>query len=126
MTDEQVQTVEGQGQKIGSIGLWLAIGGMVLPILITILCYMVFDKDMTFLCALLFVACEVAALGCGIASGKEDRSGRAALMISAISLFLSVLLYGFLAPARVTSSGPDGPSSDSIPVRETETIQTVQ
>jgi hypothetical protein len=50
------------------------------------------------LCALLFVACEVAALGCGIASGKEDSSGRAALIISAASLVLSVLLYGFLTP----------------------------
>jgi hypothetical protein len=126
MTDEQAQTVEGQDQKVGSIGLWLAIGGMVLPILIAILCYMAFDEDVTFLCALLFVACEVAALGCGIASGKEDRSGRAALVISAVSLVLSVLLLGFLTPVRFTSSGPNGPSSESIPVRETETIQTVQ
>ena len=37
--------MEEQNKKVGWIGLWLAIGGMVLPILIAILCYMVFEED---------------------------------------------------------------------------------
>ena len=119
MTEEQAQRVEGQDQKVGWIGLWLAIGGMVLPILIAILCYMVFDKDVTVLCALLFVACEVAALGCGIAGGK-DSSGRAALIVSAVSLVLSVLLFMSFSLERVESTPSSGPIS------EPEAIPAVQ
>ena len=107
--------MEEQNKKVGWIGLWLAIGGMVLPILIAILCSMVFNKDVTFLCALLFLAGEVAALGCGIASRKSG-PGRAALIVSAVSLVLSVLLYGFLAVDSVESTSSPGP------IRESEAI----
>ena len=112
MMEEPALTAEGQDQKVGWIGLWLAIGGMVLPILIAILCYMVFDEDVTFLCALLFLACEVAAMGCGIASRKSG-PGRAALIASTVSLVLSVLLYGFFAVSEVKSTPSPGPIRDS-------------
>ena len=82
---------------LGRIGLWLAIVGLILPILIAIICYMVFKEDMTALCALLFLACEVAALGCGIASRKSG-PGRAALIVSSLSLVLGVFLLGCFIP----------------------------
>jgi hypothetical protein len=117
MMEEQALTVEGQDQKVGWIGLWLAIGGMVLPILIAILCDMVFDEDVTFLCALLFLACEVAALGCGIASRKGG-PGRAALIVSAVSLVLSVLLFMYFAAVSVESTSTPSPE----PIRESKAI----
>ena len=84
--------MEEQNQKVGWIGLWLAIGGMVLPILMAILDRMGFNDATAFLCALLFLASEVAALGCGIASRKSG-PGRVALIVSAGSLILSVLMF---------------------------------
>ena len=90
-------------QKLGKIGLCLAILGMILPILIVLLCYTVFEKDVSALGALLFLACEVAALGCGIASWQSG-SGRAAVIVSAVSLVLSVLLYGFFGVTHVEST----------------------
>jgi uncharacterized protein YybS (DUF2232 family) len=107
--------MEEQNQKVGWIGLWLAIGGMVLPILIAILCSMVFNKDVTFLCALLFLAGEVAAMGCGIASRKSG-PGRAALIVSAVSLVWTVLIY-LLFSIRMME-----PTPSPGPIRESATI----
>jgi hypothetical protein len=92
-----------ENEKLGKIGLWLAILGMILPILIVLLCHIVFEKDVSFLVALLFLACEVSALGCGIAS-RQSGPGRAAVIVSAVSLVLSVLLYGFLGVRSVEST----------------------
>lgn len=107
--------MEEQNQKVGWIGLWLAIGGMVLPILIAILCYMVFEEDVTSLCALLFLACEVAALGCGIASRKSG-PGRAALIVSAVSLVLSVLLFMSFSLRMVESTPSQEPELSHLGV----------
>tara|TARA_B100000809_G_scaffold179827_1_gene177422 strand:+ start:130 stop:459 length:330 start_codon:yes stop_codon:yes gene_type:complete len=92
-----------ENEKLGKIGLWLAILGMILPILIALLCQIVFEKDVSFLVALLFLACEVSALGCGIAS-RQSGPGRAAVIVSAVSLVLSVLIYGFLGVRSVEST----------------------
>jgi len=94
--------MEEQNKKVGWIGLWLAIGGMVLPILMAIL--MGFNDATAFLCALLFLASEVAALGCGIASRKSG-PGRAALIISAVLLVWSVLMYLLYSRGSMVEGG---------------------
>ena len=96
--------MEEQNKKVGWIGLWLAIGGMVLPILMVILYGMGVDDATAFMCGLLFLASEVAALGCGIASRKSG-PGRAALIISAVSLVLSVLMYLSFSRASMVEGG---------------------
>ena len=105
--------MEEQNQKVGWIGLWLAIGGMVLLILMPIL--LGFNDATTFLCALLFLASEVAALGCGIASRKSG-PGRAALIVSAVSLVWAVLIYLMFSLRMMEPTPPPGP------IRESETI----
>ena len=101
-----------ENQKLGKIGLWLAILGMILPILIVLLCQIVLEKDVSFLGALLFLACEVSALGCGIAS-RQSGLGRATVIVSAVSLVLSVLLYGFFGVTHVGSTPSPELNSES-------------
>ena len=96
--------MEEQNKKVGWIGLWLAIGGMVLPILMVILYGMGVDDATAFMCGLLFLASEVAALGCGIASRKSG-PGRAALIISAVLLVWSVLMYLLYSRGSMVEGG---------------------
>ena len=100
--------MEQETNRVGWIGLWLAIVGLVLPILIAIACYMIAKEDLTALCGLLFLACEVAALGCGIA-GRKSSPGRAAVIVSIVSLILSVLLFLAFA-VRTVESTPAPPA----------------
>ena len=102
-----------ENEKLGKIGLWLAILGMILPILIVLLCHIILGKDVSYLSALLFLACEVSALGCGIAS-RQSGPGRATVIVSAASLVLSVLLYGFLAVRLVESTPSPEPIKESV------------
>ena len=101
-----------ENEKLGKIGLWLAILGMILPILIVLLCYIILGKDVSYLSALLFLACEVSALGCGIAS-RQSGPGRATVIVSATSLVLSVLLYSFFAVRLVESTPSPKPIKES-------------
>ncbi|MEO2021816.1 MAG: hypothetical protein ABGX05_08300 [Pirellulaceae bacterium] len=102
-----------ENEKLGKIGLWLAILGMILPILIVLLCHIILGKDVSYLSALLFLACEVSALGCGIAS-RQSGPGRATVIVSAASLVLSVLLYLFLGVRSVESTPSPEPIKESV------------
>ena len=101
-----------ENKKLGSIGLYFAILGMILPIIIVLAFQVVLDKDVSFLGALLFLACEVSALGCGIAS-RQSGLGRATVIVSAVSLVLSVLLYGFFGVTHVGSTPSPELNSES-------------
>ena len=104
--------MEEKKDKLGWIGLWLAITGLVLPILIAIICGVLLDKDVGYLCVLLYVALEISALGCGIAA-RQHSPGKAALLISAISLVLGILGYGWFGTRSVRGE-PSCPQTESV------------
>ena len=101
-----------ENKKLGSIGLYFAILGMILPIIIVLAFQVVLDKDVSFLGALLFLACEVAALGCGFV-GRQSGAGKASVIISAASLVLSMLLYLFVGVKSVESTPSSGLNTES-------------
>jgi len=107
--------MDEQNNKLGWLGIWLSIIGLILPILIAIAGGLFFDMDVVSLCMLLFVALELPALGCGIVA-RQTRPGKAAASISGSSLVLFVLFLAFLTPIRMESS----PANGGQPVKVSE------
>ncbi len=87
---------------LGILSLAAAIAGWVLPILLALaggllLALLGVKTDLVVLASLLlFVALELAALGCGIAA-RRTGAGKAGLIISAISLFVILVVFGALS-----------------------------
>jgi hypothetical protein len=95
-----------ENEQLAWLGVWLAIGGIVLPALILLLVAIFSDRNVIAPCGLLFAAMEVAALGCGIAT-RRQQPGKAALAISIISLVIVGLVVGLFMPTTVQRSGPE-------------------
>jgi hypothetical protein len=57
------------------------------------------------LCAVLFVALEVAALGCGVI-GRHTSAGKAGMLVASLSLLLGLAAAGFLTPVAVRVQSP--------------------
>jgi FtsH-binding integral membrane protein len=104
--------LQQRNEKVAWLGLWLAITGLVLPVFVAIVCALVSDKEVGMLCLLLFVALEVAALGCAIAT-RRQQPGKAALAISVISLLLVGIALGLFMPWR-DSTTPGGASPQVV------------
>jgi cytochrome c biogenesis factor len=116
---ERAPAATGGAESVGRTSLWLAITGLVLPILVAITVAVVLTLANAseharhdggpyyLLCFLLFVVLELAALVCGIV-GLRSGAGKAGLILSSISLGLTVigvvLSMGFFMVARVAPS----------------------
>lgn len=114
------QSLEKKGSGLGLLSLWLAIAGLVLPIVLVLMIGMLpaaahWGEGYLLLCFLLGFVLELAALGCGIAA-RRSATGKAGLIISIISVVLYVLVY--LAVFMVSVRPVEHSSHDSSPVVE--------
>jgi predicted Ser/Thr protein kinase len=114
------QQLAGNGNPwLGKASLWLAIGGIVLPVCLSILATIFIEnKDNKqapafALCGVLLVILELAAFGCGIA-GWRTGAGKAGLIIAGILLLLfTYMLWEHFRPRHAIQSadnlGPPAP-----------------
>jgi hypothetical protein len=119
-------------EAVGRTSLWLAVTGLVLPILVAIVVSVVLTLANAYetylrnggayygLCVLLFVVLELAALVCGLV-GWRSGSGKAGVILSGISLVLTVaavvMAMGFWLVAR---DAPHAPGAHEHPAHEWE------
>lgn len=88
----------GAGVKtVAWVGLGLAIGGLVLPVLLAFIGSLVTDKDVTALCLVLYGVLEFAALCCGIIARRVP-AGKTALAISGVAIVIGGFLVLFFMP----------------------------
>ncbi len=94
-------------ERTGQISLWLAIAGVVVPVLLAMVFHILAqravlpdEEGLFFLCGLLFAGLEIAALATGIV-GRRTPSGKAGLIISACTLGLALVTIGLFTQHRV-------------------------
>jgi hypothetical protein len=118
-------------EGVGRTSLWLAITGLVLPILLAIVVSVVLTLANAYetylrnggayygLCVLLFVVLELAALVCGLV-GWRSSSGKAGVILSGISLVLTVGVFVLGAGFWMVARAPRSPAAQEQPAREWE------
>ena len=96
-------------EKIGLISLWVAIGGLIVSVIpgavfiILINKEVMDDSGLLWLCVAVFFVSQVIALSTGIV-GRHTPSGKAGLIISAISIFVAILVIIFVTPIQRNTS----------------------
>jgi hypothetical protein len=105
--DANFQSLEKPKSGLGLLSLWLAITGMVLPIVIVVVVLASGTAESSgfmILCGLLATALELAALVCGIIA-RRSASGKAGLIISCIGLILASQAFMALSTKGHRSGG---------------------
>ncbi|HEV7406385.1 MAG TPA: serine/threonine-protein kinase [Chthoniobacteraceae bacterium] len=101
---------EPPSSGIGRASLWLAIGGVVVPILLALVAQALAPAkrlpDFFTLCVVLGFLAEVVALGCGFA-GRKSAAGKAGLLSAGLLLIIGVLVGSMSAvPHEAGDPGP--------------------
>ena len=97
-------------EKIGLVSLWVAIAGLIVSVIPGAVFMILINKEvmdddasLLWLCVAVFFVSQVIALSAGIV-GRHTPSGKAGLIISAISIAVAILVIVFITPVQRSTS----------------------
>jgi drug/metabolite transporter (DMT)-like permease len=96
-------------EKIGLISLWVAIVGLVISVIPGTVFIILINKEVMdssgwlWLCIAVFFVSQIIALSTGIVA-RHTPAGKAGLIISAIGIFVAILIFTFLTPNKVSTT----------------------